>query len=172
MDYLIYKDYVYECGLNNKTEIISNGNLGHAAILIAAFFLYAKDIIKIFSSKLIENIYEDEELLKNAENFLQKGRKVEILLQETNDQNKDTIKNHKFIKLCEKFSKQCTVKTTSEKDEGIKSHFVIMDKKGFRFCSDKTEPTAIASFNQTEIVENLISQFNKLYKRAYQLSIS
>ena len=133
MDYLIYSDYVYECGFNNKNEIISNGSLKHATILIAAFFLYAKGVIKIFSSKLIKDIYEDEELLNNAGNFFQKGRKMEILLQEINDPNKDNIKNHKFIKLCEKFSKQCTVKTTSDKGESIKSHFVIMDSPPYTF---------------------------------------
>ena len=171
MDFQTYRDYIYECAMKKTSDIISNGSLVHAKILIGAFFLCAHDTIKIFSSKLIADIYEDEEVLKNAELFLAKNKKIEILLQDIDEQN-NSIDKHKFIKINNNLPRQCEIKTVSQKDKKITSHFVLMDKVGFRFCPNKTEPRAIASFNQPEVAENLIEQFDKLYERGNQLSLT
>jgi thymidine kinase len=171
MDCQAYKAYVHECAIKKMSNIIANGNLDHAKILIGTFFLFAHDTIKIFSSKLISQIYEDEEVLNNAEQFLAKNKKVEVLLQDIDEQNND-IDKHKFIEINKRLSQQSNIKTVSPRDKKITSHFVIMDELGFRFCPIKTVPQAIASFNQPRIAKNLVKQFDKLYSRGNQLQLS
>lgn len=163
-----YAEYVDRCATERLCDIIPNSSTDHATILIGAFFKHAQNLVRIFSSRLHDDIYNDEDLLNAARNFLHKDKRheIRILLQEINLDNFTDIKNNEFCKLCLEFPDQCKLKTVSERDRNIKSHFVIMDNHGFRFCPDKDNPSAFASFNQLTATNNLLDQFKVLFKRA------
>lgn len=172
MEFEIYREYVNKCAGNRYDDIIPNSNLNHAKILIAAFFSHAENIIRIFSSRLHSNIYEDNEVVKNAHHFLQndKSRKIVILLQEINEANKNELADHHLMKICQEFPQQCELKTVAESDKNITSHFVIMDEIGLRFCPDKEGTSAFATFNQPKAATNLVQQFKLLFNRAISLN--
>ena len=167
-----YAKYVNKCAKEQKSDIIPNSSTDHATILISTFFEHAKQIVRIFSSRLHGEIYNDEDLVKTARDFLLKSKdnQIRILLQEISTDNFDEVESNEFCKLCLEFPDQCTIKTATKNDREISSHFVIMDENGFRFCPDKANPSAFASFNQPTATKNLLDQFKVLFERASLIS--
>lgn len=171
MEFETYREYVNKCADNRYDDIIPNSNLDHAKILIATFFSHSENIIRIFSSRLHADIYEYNELVKNVHHFLQndESRKIEILLQEIDEANMNKLDSHHFIEICKEFPQQCELRRVAEIDKNIATHFVIMDKIGFRFCPDREGTSAFASFNQPKAATNLVNQFKLLFNRAISL---
>lgn len=165
-----YAQIIKEYADEESEEIIPNGGIHQAAALIDNLFSHAKQSMKIFSSRLHPGIYESEEVLASAKLFFKNkdGRKAQILLQDTDELS--DLGERKFLKLCRDFSDQCEFKKVGQIDKNEKSHFVIMDNTGFRFCPDKELTAAIASFNNPKIVTNLGKQFDIIFSRGVHLS--
>ena len=165
-----YAQIIKEYADKEAEEIIPNGGIHQAAALIDNLFSHAKQSMKIFSSRLHQGIYESEEVLASAKLFFKNkdSKKVQILLQDTDELS--DLGEHKFLKLCRDFSDQCEFKKACQKDKIEKSHFVIMDNIGFRFCPDKNLIAAIACFNNHTIATNLGKQFDIIFRRGIHLS--
>ena len=83
--------------------------------------------------------------------------------------NMNKLDSHHFIEICKEFPQQCELRGVAEIDKNIATHFVIMDKIGFRFCPDREGTSAFASFNQPKAATNLVNQFKLLFNRAISL---
>lgn len=162
-----YAEMVASFADNSTPDLISNGRVEHAKILINNLFSHTQEKICIFSSELISEIYESKEVLNHAKELLASGKKIEILLQDVNDISE--LNDHKFIALCREHEDSCEFKIVNEADRGIESHMVVMDKKGFRFCPNKKIKEAIGSFNNPEISSHLFREFQILFRRAVPL---
>lgn len=166
MNSLTYREMVRKYADNQVREIIPNGGLEHARVLIANLFSHAQGTVRIFSSKLHQGIYKDFEILASGKKFLSGGkdRRLEILFQEVSDITE--VQDHPFVGLCKAFSGQCDLRGVAESDKHRATHFVIMDEVGFRFCPDKAATAAIGTFNHPEVAENLVKQFTIMFNRA------
>ncbi len=169
VDSLDYEELIQDLVATGSDELILNSNTDHAKVLIRYLFKSSRDRICIFSSQLNDNIYDDQYVINEIEAFAENRGQVEILLQHPEDFDR----GRKVFLLLKKFTSQIVVKSvTNLKDKAIQAHFVVNDNNGFRFCEDKSKPSAIASYNQPDTAKNLIEQFDILFKRAEPYSLA
>ncbi len=162
----LYSNHVANLAQNKSNELIPNGSNAHAIILIQSLFLNAEKKIRIFSSILKKEIYEDNQIINGLDKFLNKPETgLEIIVQDYHSSGNDNLSDNNFYKICND-SDKCNINTASEKDRLLKEHFVIMDDMGYRFCPDKNGSSAVASFNRPTVAANLIKQFDILFGRS------
>ncbi len=161
-----YKEVVGEKAKNKDKEIVSNGSVAHAQVVIENLFLHAKKQINIFSGQLA-NVYESDAILANVGEFLKKNNsKLKILLQDTEKGGKK-IRENAFIKLCKEFPKgKCEIKIATEYDKKRKNHFITVDSRAYRFEPNKKEKKAIACFNDKDFTGRIDEVFKKIFSRA------
>lgn len=168
----LYSDHVASLAQNKSNELIPNGSNAHAIVLIQSLFLNAEKKMRIFSSMLKREIYEDNQIINGLANFLNKPEaKLEIIVQDYHlYDNRNNLSHNNFFKICSD-SDKCSINVASEKDRLLKEHFVIMDDMGYRFCPDKNGSSAVASFNRPTIAANLIKQFDILFGRSEPIEV-
>lgn len=172
-----YSNFVSQLAQNKSEVLISNGMLDHARILIANLIFYAAKKVQIFTTNLKPEIYEHSSTINSLKAFLSKeNTEIQILLQDQKIlENPALIKDHKFIKACMSEvggdKGKCEIKVVNHaEDAAIKEHFVIMDSEGYRFCPDKKEPVAIATFRSPIAALNLTEQFHILFNRSTSIT--
>lgn len=160
-----YSDMVKDLALRKSDELVSNGLIDHAKVLIGALLSHAESEIRIFSCCLKNEIYNDESVLKGLYTLLSKDQtSIKILLQ---DPRKLSFSNNEFVNILTQWPERYQLKEVTHKaDKGLVEHFVIMDKVGYRYCPDKDQTRAVASFNRPGTASNLAKQFEVLFERA------
>ena len=149
-----YIEKVSELADAHSDELISNGSKDHAKVLIHALLSRAKSEVKLFSSYLSSDIYDDEAILDALDHVINDRKiKLEILLQEPENSIDDS---------------QIFLKISKKEHKDILSHFMTMDDDAYRFCEDKTNPNrqAVASFKRPKTVSNLKRQFDIMFMDA------
>ncbi|MEP6878809.1 MAG: hypothetical protein ABI865_08150 [Nitrosospira sp.] len=173
----IYSNFVSQLAQNKSEVLISNGMLDHARILIANLIFYAGKKVQIFTTNLRPEIYEHYSTVNALKAFLSKENTViQILLQDRAIlDSPEILKDHELIKECMSelpSGTKCEIRVVSDaEDAQIKEHFVIMDSEGYRFCPDKKEPVAIATFRSPIAALNLTRQFDILFDRSTPITI-
>ena len=166
IDEITYKKYVVELADSESPKLISNGDVSHARILIRQLLLRGDEKIRIFSGYLKDIIYSEEDIIESLKAFLEKpNTELKILLQSPEEDS--TFKEREFYKVC-KGKKNCEIRVIPEGSElkDMKAHFITMDKKSYRFCADRTNFKAVASFNRPKIVEKLNEIFDELFTKS------
>jgi hypothetical protein len=172
-----YSNFVSQLAQNRSDVLISNGMLDHARILISNLIFYAGKKVQIFTTNLRSEIYEHYSTLNSLKAFLAKeNTEIQILLQDRAIlDSPQMLKDHEFIKECVgELSKRtkCEIRVVGDvEDAQIKEHFVIMDSEGYRFCPDKKEPVAIATFKSPIAAQNLTKQFDIIFDRSTPVTI-
>lgn len=163
-----YDVFVSHLADSKSDQLISNGQIPHARSIIRNLFSHAEKEIRIFTSCLNSRIYSDPKIFGAATAFLSNAdARLSILLQDSDNLDSEMP----LLELC-KGNPQCDVREIVNKnDQEIKQHMVVMDNIGYRFCPDKCQKTAIASFNAPAIAKNLATQFDILFGRARQYSL-
>jgi hypothetical protein len=158
-----YRDYVNKLVRENSDRLISNGLKEHAAVLISTLLSNAKKEIRIFSTKLKSEIWEEDEVISALKTTLEKQTiNIKILLQEK------PIEGNKFFELC-KNSDKCEFKITKDKEvKSITEHFVTMDEEAYRYCPTTGKNEAVASFYDFDATKKLNDAFDILYKSDVQ----
>lgn len=164
-DEFTYNDYVQRLANSNSSELISNGHKNHAKILIQQLLLKGNESVRIFSSHLKDVIYSDADVVAALRLFLsRKNTVLKILLQSPEQDPK--ISNREFFKICNE-SRNCDIRAIRDSEhKKLRTHFVTMDDRGYRFCADKDQFKAVASFNRPITTSNLNNQFDYLYSFA------
>ncbi|HQV89151.1 MAG TPA: hypothetical protein PLV19_10990 [Nitrosomonas sp.] len=174
-----YIEKVSELADAHSDELISNGSKDHAKVLIHALLSRAKSEVKLFSSYLSSDIYDDEAILDALDHVINDRKiKLEILLQEPEnsiDENTGSYQESKFLNRCVSAvsrppsdDSQIFLKISKKEHKDILSHFMTMDDDAYRFCEDKTNPNrqAVASFKRPKTVSNLKRQFDIMFMDA------
>lgn len=166
----LYDCYVTKLADNCSGDLISNGHHQHAQSIIRNIFSHADKKVRIFTSALSPEIYKDPRVTDAARAFLSRdGTSMDILLQHGEKLKRDL----EFFKFCSENTNQCTVKNVVDStDKSLTQHMVVMDKIGYRFCTDPDleNHIAIASFNAPPTAKNLADQFDILFERAEKFS--
>lgn len=159
-----YDEMVERLADTESNELIPNGLVDHAKVIVKNLLSHADTDVAIFSTTLKPEIYDDDSVISGLGLYLNRpDARLKILLQEPTE----SLLNSRFLQAVASSGKNYSVKKVEKKsDQRIKEHFIVMDKKGFRFCPDKTSSSAIASFNQPRTAENLRTQFDVLFDRA------
>ncbi len=150
-----------------SSELVPNGTVEHAAVLISTLFSYAKDKIEIFTGKLNPLVYTNGQIMDSAEEVLKNKKvKMEILIQEKDD----SLQENSFLNFCQK-NKNCKIKEASAEDRRRINHFVVVDSKAFRFEPDKNRPLAVGCFYRPDFAKQLNDFFAEMFQRGTSLKV-
>ncbi|ORU91448.1 MAG: hypothetical protein A6F72_02590 [Cycloclasticus sp. symbiont of Poecilosclerida sp. N] len=159
-----YRKFVKQRAKEKSTELIPNGGIEHAEVLVENLFNCAKDTVRIFTGSLNEKVYATDNVLTSAKQFLlEDGRRLEILIQDG-----DKVSAHNgLIKLCRSdSSSKCVIKHTTGADTAAKSHFVVADYFAYRLEPDRKRYTAVACFNDQSASSALSTAFKEMFDKA------
>ncbi len=164
---LEYQQRIDQKARENSSELISNGTIEHARILIASIFSVANKKIEIFTGFLNPIIYNDKKIIDSAFNFLKKqNTKIEVVVQE----NDHSLGLNEFVNEA-KNNKQFVLKEANEIDKNEQYHFIVADSKSFRYEPDKAKNIGIGCFNKPAFAEKLNNRFQEIFKQAKTLEI-
>lgn len=161
-----YEDMVEALAKSGSPDVIDNSSAEHAAILIKNMFNYATVCVDLFSGCLTKSVYERQDIKDAGRSFIARGGKVRILVQ---DENSDEfLKDHEFIRsvksACDdgKDGNFTVSKLSPAIGKDIKAHFLVMDKRAYRYEPDKLKHEAVACFNNPDIALSLSGLFDAL----------
>jgi hypothetical protein len=162
MDKSEYFKLIDKCAETQETFTIPNSEPKHAIYLLKTLFKNANFAIRIFTGRLFEGVYGNEDLKEEARNFLRKdaNNSVRIAYQEPLD-----ITNCAFIQTIlndEHRKGSLKVWNANEKFNDLNNHFAVMDERAFRFETDHTNTKAIANFGDPENAKRLVDFFDKI----------
>lgn len=157
-----YYEIIDQCAKNLENFTIPNSEQIHAIYLIKTLFKNAQSNIRIFTGRLFEGVYGNEDLQEEARNFLRKDadNSVRIAYQEPLD-----IANCAFIQTIlndDRRKGSLKLWNASEKFKDINTHFAVMDDKAFRFETDHANTKAIANFGDPDNAKKLVEIFDKI----------
>lgn len=171
-----YRKLVKKLADEGSSDLIPNGGVEHAEVLIENIFYHAKNTVRVFTGRLNARVYGAKDIVDNAKEFLQldKNNKLQILIQEYSDDDLKQFASHNLITMCkEQFDDMCEIKAVNDADDkNVDSHFVVMDEIGYRFEPNKEKPTAIGCFNDAEKAKILNQMFDKMFERGKDLEFA
>jgi hypothetical protein len=169
--HLSYEEMVEYFAKNKVNSEISNGVEAHASLLISAMFKYGDKTIRIFCRELSDKVYDNEQLIDNAIDFVVKKQgKIEILLE--NDLQKALFAKPIIFRIASKIyeaqDKKRAVGSLHVKIQGQdhQKHFCVMDDSAYRLEQDKEKRTAIANFNDPKMVQSLTTSFKSMFENS------
>jgi len=170
-----YTENVSKLADSGSDELISNGNEGHAQILVHQMLLRATDNMRILSTFLRPDIYNDSRIISAMEKIISKGNvEIRILLQDS----QKLSKKNEFLKLCYGYNKCKIYQVANPRSEELKAHFITMDNKAYRYCADSTKDhyeddaiQAVASFNRPQTADNLNKRFERFSEDATEVVV-
>lgn len=168
----VYDTYVTKLADTNSSELISNGKTEHARTIIKNLLSHAENKVRIFSGCLNEDIYTDPTVVDALRQFLDTNdARIVILIQNKKEFDKISD-NHPFVRQCAANDDKCELfYVVDESDKVLPEHMVVMDERGYRFCPDKHERAAVASFNRPQTARHLASEFDSLASRAVKVKL-
>jgi hypothetical protein len=165
MDTSEYFKLIDKYAETHENFTIPNSEPKHAAYLLKTLFKNAQSTIRIFTGRLFEGVYGDENLIEEARNFLRKDSNNSIIIVYQEPLAKDDILESAFIKsILNDNQRQGEIKLwqSPEKFSTLNNHFTVMDNTAFRFETDHGATKAIANFGDPLNAERLIDIFDKI----------
>jgi hypothetical protein len=154
---LNYIEFVEKLASEGKDEVFFNSGAEHAAIVMSRIFKYSTNEIRIFCGGFNGAVSNDEEYLKHAESFLQRGGRIVILAEEDLSKGQSRI-----FKLLKKYPENVEMYVTSlkvrMKDQPI--HFAIGDSKMLRIETGISDYTAQVNFGNVAEATSFIDLFD------------
>ncbi len=164
-----YKKIIDRCAESGENFIINNGNAMHAAYLLTKFFAKAEDQVRIFTGELFAKVFDDQNLIAAAIEFLSKGANNKIVVafqeKEGEEEKKGRVLKRNFVKnltaLPENADK-LEIYSVSLNLDGQANHFAVMDSSAFRYELDHDKKSAVANFGDQKNSGKLKEFFDKL----------
>lgn len=163
-----YERLIKYCSRNRITLPLSNGHWKHATILLKEFFFTGEDHIYILSGELYTNAFDDNETIQNARTFMGKGGKLHIAFTDT-VRHADMLKRPFVEALMAEVSsnqKGTFLLRDASSIAPSQKHFMVVDKRGFRFETDHKQRIATANFDYPEIAIRLEETFNSTFEKS------
>lgn len=151
----LYRQEVVDAALkarSGKSEVIFNRSSAHASVLIAELINHAEKEVSILTGRLDPKVFDTPEVLSSLEKFSrQAGAKVNVILD-----GRDSVSGQIVADPVEsKFISKVTTSSAESRivhnlpEEVIKKyrcHFLVVDKRAYRFEPDWRDTEAIGSF--------------------------
>lgn len=166
--YKSYEEMVDDLARKKIDYDIPNGIPAHASVLISAMFKNAKNSMDIFCRELSNDVYNNNQLIDYAINFVIKEKgKIRVILERDLKQN--LFERPIIYKIASEIYKEKDKKrevgsiTVRVRGEDTSNHFCIMDKSAYRLEKDKAQRTASANFGNIGIAKELTESFEKMF---------
>ena len=170
-----YYELIEKCASAREYLEISNGNATHATFLLTTFFRHAKSKILIFTGKLYSGVYDNENLVKEAIEFLRKNSSSTIKIVFQKSLTEECIFQKKLIKditNIDGIKNRLVLFDASELSIEEINHFACMDDAAYRFeLSDKLKK-AVANFGDKKSTRVLTDLFSSICDRSKAIEVS
>jgi hypothetical protein len=145
---------------------IPNGKPLHAAILLEAMFKKARREMRIFSRDLAPSTYDAPELIEAAEDFLKRGLRLKVLIQDR--QSASEVERRKIVRRLKEIGGMDLRFAEGAYSRQDAKHMAVMDETGYRFETDHNKTIAIANFNEPAAASELASAFDRAFAMGTQ----
>lgn len=174
-----YKNYIEDLAKGDGQNVVFlNSGPIHASYVMENIFRSSKDCVKIYAGYLSGEVSGQERYMDSLSNFVQKGGKIKILLQEQKKEPQMT--NPPIFKLLHFLSIICPdsievreatveVKEAASQDE---VHFTIGDESKYRLENNIKTFSASGNFNDPITVAELDEIFEKLFSKAKPVNLA
>jgi hypothetical protein len=156
-DMMNYIEFVEKLASEGKNEIFFNSGPEHAAIVMGRIFKYATQDVRILCGGFNGTVSDDDEYLKYVDAFLQRGGKLQILVEE--DLSKGPAKIFKILRK-HKSNVEIYVTPLKVKVNDKHVHFAIGDTGMLRVETGTSDYTAQVNFGSPAEAEPFINLFD------------
>lgn len=166
-----YRNLIDKCAASGADFTIHNSAPAHASYLIKTLFKKTDGrIMRIFTGRLHEDVFADQELKTEAVNFLKRSRKNEIKIayQDAIVGEKDILEGEflrTIIGIAE-IKDQIGVWDAKGVFASTTNHFAVIDEAAFRYELDEDKKKAVANFGDSVNAENLVNIFENTIKKS------
>lgn len=164
-----YIEYITQLANDRINKPFSNSDEDHALEVLIKIFQISNETIRIFAGSLCSNVPNNPRYIAAISDFIERGGRVRILL---NDFNKENAKNSNLFKRLAYYASlentDVQLHTTKAKPYLIKDpqkkpvHFTVGDANTYRIETDIERRTDICNFNHPEGARNLIAFFDRI----------
>ena len=162
MNLVEYELHVRSLAAKSDGTPLYNESVEHAAIVIENLFAHADDSVDILSGFCNARVFGRATVVEEAQLFLATAstNKLRIILEKNLPEDR-TI--HPFFQMCATMP-NVELRIAPEKlQERYGFHFIVADKRNYRYEDDKTQPAAIAAFGNRTGAENLTEIYEYLW---------
>lgn len=156
-----YDLFINRVAREGDDRTITNGSSSHALSILRAMFRYGKQSIDLFTGSLAPDVYNDDELVKLANDFLKNGGQLQVLMQSV-----PALRPSKLLALALSYGNPEKVKVRCTLPEHVlakdAAHFVSMDGRAYRL-EDIESHTAVVSFCDEIRAQRLGQIFAKVF---------
>lgn len=152
--------------LKNQTAFTNfNKDIQHATVIVCMAFRHAENRIRLLSQKLDPVLYGGKWFKDEAEDFLKRGGRLDILVES------DVDPTHPVMDLMkgERRSQVSMKRVPDTSRSGYTFNFMLVDDIGFRFEHDRNNYEALVMFNEpknTDLKNSLESWFSHLSEQS------
>lgn len=172
---LKYEKKVKSLAITKSEMLYYNSGADHASIVMESIFNTSNNLIRIFAGNFNDEVCQKtgERYVKALKNYLLKGGKIMVLLNELENEEKynlilDVLKQYSSS---DKYKQNINVKLTKFKpqQDGLNVHFTVGDDLMYRLEYDTKNFLAEFSFNRRDKVASLIQTFDSIYQNNSQV---
>ena len=145
-----------------------NKDIQHATVIICTAFAFAKERVRLLSNMLDPVLYSQRWFLDEAESFLERDGKLDVLVES------DVPDDHPVIQLAAANPNLSVRRVPKEAVESYEFNFMLVDQRGYRFESDREKHEALVLFGGDvvgDVLSDLNAVFNALWERSTEVSL-
>lgn len=167
MNIVEYELHVRSLAAKGDGTPVYNESVKHAAIVIENLFAHAEDRVDILSGFCNARVFGRATVVEEAQLFLATAstNTLRIILEKDLPEDR---KIHPFFQMCATMP-NVELRIAPEKlQDRYGFHFVVADKRNYRFEHDKAQSAAIAAFGNKTGAENLTKIYEYLWRQCPQ----
>lgn len=163
-----YSEYISTLRKTRQNRIFMNSDSEKRKTVYRELLQSANSNLRFFAGNLCDDITNGEEFVEGISDFIEKGGRLEIIL---NQYDEDLIKSSNLYKRLAFYSAQnyaVSVMTTSMivtisiKDQDTPAHFAVADQMAYRLEIDIEKRNAICNMNDEALAQKLIDIFTQI----------
>ena len=138
-----------------------NGSEDHAAIIVERMFVHAESEMRILTQRLDPAIYEADGVIQQLNSFASNPEtQTKIIVENISD---EALSAHKIFRISKRLPNVEVRRLPNDISSELKFNFSVMDRRGYRFESDKNKVNAIVRFDDAAFTSDVLDYFDGLY---------
>lgn len=170
-EYKEYKEYIRGLAQQNRNVVFFNSSADHGAFVMSTIFDNAKTAVKIYCGNFSGDISKNDHYRLSLKNYLHRGGKLQILLQEEKLKLNPNPHIFDILKLYSITNDNISIRQhpykigmpKEGKSDVNEVHFTVADDKMYRIEEDIDKFTAIGNFNDVEKSKELSKFFDTIF---------
>ncbi|ADG11400.1 hypothetical protein B7G68_15150 [Caulobacter segnis] len=168
-----YRAEIAKVMSGESSDVVFNGTLEHACIVIEEAFEAARSHVRILTNRLDCNCYDRDTIVDSMRRFLDRpGMRLDVLVED--ETSAATAMGRRFIEEAESAAgERFTILAVPQRIvEQYKYNFLLVDDVALRFEEDRRAPVAVVSGGNEAlpVVKNLLRVFNAIQSASRPLA--